>query len=34
MNWTERCDLVVNTAASYSGGPGFGSLPWNRIFCL
>jgi hypothetical protein len=28
---TERRDRVVNTPASYSGGPGFKSLPGDRL---
>jgi hypothetical protein len=28
---TERRDRVVDTTASYSGGPGFKSRPWNRL---
>jgi hypothetical protein len=26
---TERCGRAVNTPASYSGGPGFKSWPWQ-----
>jgi hypothetical protein len=27
----ERAGLVINTAASYLGGPGFKSLPGDRL---
>jgi hypothetical protein len=30
-NVTERCGRVVNTPASYSGGPGFKPCPEDRL---
>jgi hypothetical protein len=31
---TERRGPVVNTHSSYSGSPGFKSLPGDRLSCL